>query len=376
MSSRWSPLWLAGVLVLAAAAPVYLQAAHAPPNSDSVVHFLQLKSMWRGNIFLSGWRLPEDNFYFTDLPFYLGIAAIAGPTSALVYMVPTVVYLAVLATALLLIVSNVERPGEAWIAVPAGFFFLAMPAAAWPVLDSGCHTACMLFGLAQIALVAPILRGRTPTPRRLAAFILLLTAMTASDPFGLFAVAIPIGIFFVAGILFDAGRRRIFLRLLAVTVGAAAAGSLIPNAIEFAGGFQTTWPIHVGPVPWQLLGANLLGVVRALAKLGGIRALGWNEPWRVEDGVRSIAALAVIVSCVAAMTRVTRFTTRPSLMLILCAVFLLAASTVSRQFHNTLGSAERYLVPVFVFAGVAAAMELPRLLGSMRSGSIRRAVLL
>jgi hypothetical protein len=60
--------------------------------ADSVQNFNELDSIFSANVLLSHWVLAPDNFYLTDLPFYVIGRMLFGAQLWLLYGVPFVVY--------------------------------------------------------------------------------------------------------------------------------------------------------------------------------------------------------------------------------------------------------------------------------------------
>ncbi len=68
-STAFSLLVLLCLLVCAVG--VYAVAKQTPQNSDSVQGFMEAQSILHGNLLLSGWHLTNDNYVFTDTPFFV-----------------------------------------------------------------------------------------------------------------------------------------------------------------------------------------------------------------------------------------------------------------------------------------------------------------
>ena len=219
-----------------------------------------------------------------------------------------------------------------------------------------------------------MLRGATIRPVSLAAFALLAAALAASDPLGLFASTIPMAGFLAVHAAFDRGRRRAFVLLFGTIAIATLIGSIAPDIIELAGGFQTTWPVQLGPIPVHSIGDNLIRVGQALARLAGVGPFYHSAPWNFYDVVRAVAAGVIVAGCASTVARFRQSSARVGSLLLVCAVFLLIASAASQQFYVSGPTADRYLAPTYIFAAIAAAIELPRLVGSL-SENWRRAAL-
>jgi hypothetical protein len=364
---RYGLLFLAVALVALDIAPIVIFAAQLPPNSDGVQPFLALKSAWHGNILLSSWQFPEDNFYLTDLPFFAAGAAAMGLSLKLIYVVPAAIYLLLLLAALVLTARAVERPAKGWIAVPAGFVLLGLPVALWPLLAGASHIGTILFALIQFLALQTLLRGDAVRRGPLAVYAVVLAAMVASDPFGLFFMTIPTMIFFAARAWLVRDRRRMSLIPLAATIGAGLVGAGLPFLMQQVGGFATEWSLSGGFVAWRDIGASVSGVVRTLGKLAGVAGNFGPAQSTAIRAIRAACLALVLVSCLSLIARRWRERDELGLLLVLCAAFLIGEAAASKQFLANIASSERYLVPAYVLASIAAAIELPRLIERLRS---------
>ncbi len=79
---------------------VYALAIHTPQNSDAVQSFLGAQSVLNGNVLLSGWHLTNDNFIFTDLPFFVAARWLFGAWPGSLAVVPAFIYVLILGASL------------------------------------------------------------------------------------------------------------------------------------------------------------------------------------------------------------------------------------------------------------------------------------
>ncbi|OXM14214.1 hypothetical protein [Paenibacillus herberti] len=101
-------------------------AIQTPANSDFAAIILEARSIYEGNIFLSGWALSTVSFYTTDIPFYVIGMMILGPTHRLLYIVPSIIFVLTLAAALWVVYDGKRIRGSlltfSFIGIPVGLF--------------------------------------------------------------------------------------------------------------------------------------------------------------------------------------------------------------------------------------------------------------
>src|SRR5690349_7592354 len=92
---------LVATVTIAAFIHGYDLASRLAQNSDSAQSLVAGKAIVDGNVLLSGWRLPIDNFYFTDALPYAAFEWLLGPRAFLMVFVPTSIYALIVFTVLL-----------------------------------------------------------------------------------------------------------------------------------------------------------------------------------------------------------------------------------------------------------------------------------
>src|SRR5215469_15284680 len=120
------------------------EASHLAQTSDSVQGFVVGHAIANGNILLSGWHFPIDNFYFTDSIPYAAAEAVAGPRPYLMALVPALVYASLVLLVLFLCVRPVQPLGAAIEALALAGLLFGVPAwiGVWnPMLLSDMHMA-------------------------------------------------------------------------------------------------------------------------------------------------------------------------------------------------------------------------------------------
>lgn len=135
-------------------------------NSDSASMFLQAIDMARGNVLLKGWDLSTVSFYFTEIVPHAIAVAIFGERNILLYIVPAVLYAALVMLLYVLMRQKGTIPSSI-----VGLAFIAIPSA----------------GMIPIIMIGAIHIGAYVL---IAAAYLALGKMEKSGKGGLFAIAI------------------------------------------------------------------------------------------------------------------------------------------------------------------------------------------
>jgi hypothetical protein len=371
-AGRHGRLLLVLALVALDVVLIAIFAAQVQPNSDGMQHYLELRSLWQDNWLLSLWVVGYDNFYLTDLPFYVAGAAIKGLSPSLVYLAPAAIYTALLLAALLLIARGVERREQAWIAVPAWFVLLGLPAVRWPQLAGGNHIATILFAVLAFIALRPLLRGDRLKPLPLVCFLLCVFAGAESDPYAHFFTAGPVAVFLAGRFAMTRETRRHSLILFLLTAGVAYLGYRFPEIMPRLGGFQTIWSLSGKFAPLHLWGESWTSIALNTAKVTGWLAPALGDPVGAIQILRAAVTILAAILCFSLIARPWRRQNEIGLILLLAAAIPLGAAAVSMHFlsasvPNGYGEGARYLMPSVVFGSIAAAIELPNLIERLRS---------
>src|SRR5438309_2838507 len=179
-----SGLGLIGALVALGALAWLLGVRHAawlwPGQSDSAAVVLLGQDMSQGNLALSGWLLPVDTYWLTDVPLYAAAVAVRGIVPGLIHDVPLLIYLGVIVSGIL--IARAGRPGTGgWAGAAVTFVLLGLlgPSAAVTLLHGPAHISTALACLLAFAALRWA-GARPPAGYLLAAF--LLTIALVSDP--------------------------------------------------------------------------------------------------------------------------------------------------------------------------------------------------
>ena len=355
-------------------------ASRLAQTSDSAQGLVAGHAVARGNLLLSGWHMPLDDYYFTDTIPYAALAWLMGPRPFLLAFVPALTYAAFVCTTLIVCLRPSRPLTENIEATAVVALLLAAPAsiANWnPLLLSDMHLATVLYALIALALCARLTRSEGTNARAFPMLCTSLVAVTAitvsSDPFSLvFAFGPALALLTADAVFRPVGRRhRLALLLLA---GGTALGLLLPPAIALAGGFTTETDVVTGFAAAP--GRNLIVLLSSVLTLSGA------NPFETDFGLRAVLLLALRWSALAiAIAATVRLA--PGLFGLhsaslferaLCAGILtvLAACAVSAQFSKgvtaqavwTGGPPMRYAMPAVLFAAVLAGRQISVILSS------------
>ncbi len=380
------PALLAAV-TLAAFVNALAVAAHLAQTSDSANGFVVGHAIAGGNVFLTGWNFPLDDYYFTEAVPYAFLEWLTGPRPFLLVLVPALAYALFVLVALLACVRRERPPVTNLQGVAAVALLLAAPAwiGQWdPVLLSDMHMTTMLGAFVALVLCARIADEAGARPAGAAAGLaVIICATVASDPFALVFAFGPALAILAGEMAMRRGTRGLRLAFLLVAAGMLA-GWLLPQAIAQSGGFTTENDILAGPQTLALLPRNFIAVATGTLTLFGANPLG------IGTGFRDVVLLALraigFVLAAGAVLRAMRIFLRgrPDLLgRMLCAGILITilACATSAQFAKgitsqilwTGGPPMRFLVPAWLFAAVLAGRQVPDILSALRSAWIRNA---
>ena len=357
--------WFAlGIAAMLAAVFWLLGLWHAawlwPGQSDSAAVVLLGQDMRSGNWALTGWLLPLDTYWVTEIPLYAVAVSIRGIAFSLIHAVPFLIYLAVIMSGVW-IARRGRRGLDGWTGSVVTLVLLGLlgTAAATTVLHGPAHIST---ALACLLAFAALKSADFKRPAGyLVAFVLLTLALT-SDPMARVTGAAPV--ILVAGLVFL--RYRVWKQPMAQALTVAAAlgtSQVLRVAVQAAGGYTVTGgaPGLDGPSAWDdkfpLFVSSALRIFSADASVDGWLAL-----------VHMAVLGLVIAAAVAALWRMLAINAdRESW---LDAVLASAAAGTAAAFflsgYVADETAIRYLSPSFIFASVLAGRTAVALFPGLR----------
>jgi hypothetical protein len=384
-NSRLGFAAIAAVITLMSFVNALAFASRLAQTSDSASGFVAGHAIAGGNVLLSGWHFPLDDYYFTDAIPYGLLEAVFGPRPFLLVLVPALTYALFVPVALLVCFER-EKPLTANL-VGGATIALLLATPSWtgqwnPLLLSDMHMATVLAAFVALVLCAHIARAENTPFAAAAALVVITCATLASDPFALVFAFGPATAFLLAEAVMHRRSRGVWLALMLLAAGILA-GVLLPRMIAQTGGFATESDILTRPQTLSLLTRNLVAVA-----MGTLSLFGAN-PLRVGTGFRDFVLLALrggglflaVVALLRTMRRALKTNETAILDRMLCAsiVTVFVACVLSAQFAKgitpqnlwTGGPPMRFLVPGFLFATVLAGRQAPEMFPRLPGARIR-----
>ena len=368
---------------------IYALAIHTPQNSDTVQSFLGAQSVLNGNVLLSGWHLTNDNFIFTDLPFFVAARWRFGAWPGSLAVVPAFIYILILGASLAASLSSLRLSRRNVIALATIILLIGLPAAGayLPMLLADTHAASILFSLIAFLLLAAMAKEEHIHDRPLVALALVVItyAAAASDLFTVFFAFVPALVVLVTDFLLLP--RRSTAGLTAIVAASCVLGGFTPLAIAHLGGFTTEPTLIFAVVTREQLGRTIAGFFFGLLDSAGADIFGkdFGKAGHIAGTVANAARLAGwILGSVAVFhnLRIRRYRDHSNLLdqlLILSIATLVPLCVLTRMFDLALGgvdpfagaAARRYLSPILVFGAILAARAIPNIVASLSTKGLR-----
>jgi hypothetical protein len=375
-------LWAAlGLLVAFELIWLFEGSALTPQNSDNLQAVLEVSDILRGNVLLHGWVVALQNYYFTDLPFFLATRLLFGHDLLAIYAAPFLIYLLLLLAAGGVAWTATHDPRDRAVALAALVFYLATPGqdGLAPLIFVGTqHVATLGFCLLAWFALDRIVRAGTLGAARNVRVLYVVSVFVAlfSDPLTDVVFLAPT----IIGLLMTMAMPRLrstALGLIGLTVAAFVAAHVVMLAFRAAGGFATVFPEPIRFVAWEQFGGNVAGVMIGLMRLSGADFFG--QPLMSADTILALLRLFGIGVIAAAMVVALRRCLgragewRLSFVLALAALVQLASCLLSEDYADSLHSVAplRFLLPVVIFGGMVAALELPAMLRGIAAAAPR-----
>ncbi|HEY3777869.1 MAG TPA: hypothetical protein VGL35_07410 [Rhizomicrobium sp.] len=373
---EWGSLACAALAaVLASFFRAFALSGRLVQSSDSAQDFVVAHAVARGNLLLSGWHFPLNNYYFTDTIPYAVLERMLGAQPFLLALEPALIYALFVAVALIVCLPRSQPFSQKIEAVAILALVFAAPVwiGSWnPLFLSAMHVASAVGAFVALGLCArlPEIQTKVASLLCMAAIVVLTAAVVASDPFALVFAFAPA----LAVLASDAISSRRLIGAFAAMAFGVTIGWLLPHAIALVGGFTIEIDVVGRFVAAPLLVRNLVALLAGVLRVFGI--LIPESP--LTPGSVALLALrcTVFAAAIAAVVRTLRKmigTGRtPLLDRLLCAGILtvLPACAASAQFgkgivaHDLWGGGPpmRYLMPVYLFAAVLTARQIPDML--------------
>jgi hypothetical protein len=359
-------------LIICLTCDFYIARAQLP-NADFTQNYREIFAIRDGNILLKNWVLTSDNFYFTDLPFYLLPSLFLGTSFAIIYVGPFLIFASLLITSLLIASRAIPQANARLLSLFTILFLFGIPFSPCTVflLTGAIHNGAILFSLLAVLVAQPALMGQNFNKLRLIPFGLIIFAVTASDPLACSFCIFPFLLLVMLRAWIYRQINTAEWQFAVVTCLAVFIAWYFRGHITQFGGFFIRFNYNTDFIP----SVDAL-IVSVHALLTGIRALfsasqpmlGPGPLMILVAAIRSVTAL--IVACLAVMI-IWQAPARPhgngvSQWLILGACVLFVLDCLSNYFNIDIilhgkfaNTGTRFIIPAYIFLCLAAAIELP-----------------
>ncbi len=339
------------------------------PNSDTIQGYNEIPSIEAGNLLLRHWAPASDNFYLTDLPIFACLRFLVGDRPALTFVVPFLIFSLLLLACVLLVRGESPRE-QRNVGTLSVLFLLGLPFSGsleiW--FQTGIHIATLMFCLYAVLMIRPILRGRSVRGVRLVLFSGLIAAAAASDPLTDAVLLAPLLALLLIRISPNPACRRQQAVLAVCVVAGIAVGAAFVPIISGLGGFTTSPSFTTRLVAsMSELRSNLTAIRGAVEILCSARNALLRQvlAHQAVAACRSLTILCVIVLCIRILWRSPKMHHEgvaqclvPGALCLLVLDAMSASFTAAISFGATFpGAAIRYVVPVYLFGSIAAAIE-------------------
>jgi hypothetical protein len=367
--------------LLVCAVGVYAVAKQTPQNSDSVQGFMEAQSILHGNLLLSGWHLTNDNYVFTDTPFFIAYEGLFGARTDALMVAPTVIYMLILVVCLAASVRSPKPSRHNVVALATIVLLIGLPALRAPSADplapssplflADFHAASILFSLVALILVSRLAEAASIRSRPFLASTLALTCViaVASDPYTLFFALGPAVFVLLCDVALSGGARK-DVGLAAIVVVSTAIGMALPRLISLLGGFGI-WDIYslkfVAP---EKLWTNIQALFFGLLYSADAYVFG-KDPFESETMMhlaRLFGWVLGVITIIWNYRRVLRYWRRSLLdRLLFASIITLAIQCIfSDQFSFDLtadifhgGRGRVYIMPIVIMGAILIARAIP-----------------
>ncbi len=355
------------------------------PDADAVQNFNELGSVFSNNIFLRGWVLASDNFYGTDLPFYVVGRLLFGNQLWLIYAVPTVIFALLLLAAVLLVVRARPAGTPAWPGALMVMYLIGIPVqpGASMLLISDFHTATIMFCLFALLIIQPVLGGGAINRWMFVVFTLVLFVAEASDPFASMFFGAPLFLLLVFRFSRRSTRCSADLVLLGCVAASIVCAEEMPSILSALHGFTLLMNFSTQTIRSS---DEILLDVQAL--FAALRILFNAQPASLNvisgaflmETSRFLVEIGVLISVLLTILRLLRaMPPGAEQLLAVGGLFLAILDVLSANFYYAIGfgpgfpnAAVRYVVPVFMFLSIAATMATQTRLFGLSSATHQR----
>jgi len=362
-----SVIWPTGFFVLTF---VYYRAFHFwPHNSDDANSLLLGYDIFHGNPLLKNWYLPPDTFYATDVIPLGAMTLLFGLSARIMLLLPAMIWSTVVLVSIACAMHFAANRKWALLCVATilGFPVLGAHAGMELITRAPMHIATTLYALFLILMAHRWFKSPKSEPVVFFGFQLLLIASVFSDPFILYAGALPI--LLVCAHQYIAPSTRVRAVVLAgMIIASVIAGKLLLLVSNSLGGFSA----HPQPMVFAAfsdLGNNFAIFVRGLMTLFGadftgreLTPRGENVEYLAKGPIVMLSRVSFLLATAWTVWLVARrIGTRQSCPLIAQLLFypivvIVAATLLSNQLVDL--TSARYSFPILIFGVILLAITV------------------
>ncbi|MCL4393083.1 hypothetical protein M1145_02995 [Patescibacteria group bacterium] len=348
------------VLLLSSTILLFKYSHSIAYSSDNVSGILEAHSFINGNYLLHSFAISTDNFYLTDLPFYIIYETFAGINTFEISFVPILIYVLVIILSSLLVSLNFKNMKDKIKGIITTLVLLGFPSFFLlnTTLTGQIHVGTVLFILASFIFFKLFLSKKNYwylIPLFISEFIYLL-----SDPFAIWIGAIPIIIAAIIAILQNRNYLEKGIVAIVITIINLLLSKISISVIKALGGFHIVAPVpykfsHLSKIPGRMYLA-----INSILYYFGSHFFGKKLFLlsTMEELIKTlfIVLFIYLVYKIIKSRKISIINT-----LLLSAIFLnLSAFIFSNIVHNM--SFARYMMPLTVFSLVFIALNIVYLL--------------
>ncbi len=354
-------------------------------NADYVQSFNELTAISNGDILLHDFSVAADNFYFTDLPFYVFGWLVLGRNPVLIFIVPYIVFLLFLAASCLLIWRAGRSPAQRLFGVAAVLVIFGIPYG-WPqsvFLVSDEHGASIMMSVWALVLAQSLLRSPALKAGPLVLFCGVVFMMTASDQLTHAFFVLPFFMLFaLRACVYRCITRTEFL-LLGFLFCASALGTIAPWLLAGHGGFalrQSFSVQFISFVSTAIENARIVMINLAFLFNAQPAALGGGTAAVIIAGSRLLVGLVLACLCGRVVWRLPVAVADVITQWLAFGALALAAIEFVSQFFALNATCDaagppvcgiRFVAPVFVYLALAGILEGQVFLSGLASSRLK-----
>lgn len=321
-------------------------------HSDAASIILETQDILEGNILLSGWNLSTVSFYTTDILLYILMSIFFGPTSKLLYVVPAIIYAAIVVLSMFITYrfNNDYKVMKTFLV----FILLGIPSTNVMsfFLNGPIHMGTIFLLLLSFLILQyiDILIDR----RNIILFIIYFSTLSFAiigDDFGIYFGALPI---IISCILSLIRKRNVKNKLiiLIITLISITFSKLLLYIIEITGGFIIPGETSATFLDYSLIFTNIMFSIEQLLYLFDANFFG-QEIFSITTLSSILRCLILVIFIISTIYTIKNYINESLLtqVLVLSIILNYCAYTFSGYMTGDLHLV-RYLLPFYIFGSI------------------------